>query len=307
MDEAAATISNCARCGDPATLVCTGCKAEDPAPGELVAKTKYCSVTCQKDDWPRHRAFCKAARAIGKYRSSILQGGKVQPPKPQRSELQSDEVGPLKIQSGQPAPLETLPDNSAHSCAKCQSPATNACKGCKAAPNFTDGLVSTIYYCSPTCQRANWSEHKKACLAAQARRKLYEAGQGLQKRYYWYCRAMVMVMVETNTLDGDYEIMYEKDSVPRTVNATALLQEMRPHSEEEQAYMACVIGSVHTGAMVGSVKEYLQGKQRPEVTISLGQISHTSIRPSDRYPRSQRLHENSPPPLHPRRPGIHKR
>ena len=70
-----------------------------------------------------------------------------------------------------------------------------------------------------------------------------------------------MVMVETDTLNGHYNIMYEKDSVSRTINATALLQEMRPFSEEEQEYMACLIGSVHTGAMVGSVKEYLQGKQ----------------------------------------------
>lgn len=55
---------------------------------------------------------------------------------------------------------------------------------------------------------------------SQAHRKLYEAGSRLQKRYTWYCRAMVMVMmmVETATLDGDYKTLYEKDSTPLTTN-----------------------------------------------------------------------------------------
>ena len=49
------------------------------------------------------------------------------------AELQGDKVKSPKLQSGQHAPVEPLPDNSVHSCAKCQSPAKNACKGCKAA------------------------------------------------------------------------------------------------------------------------------------------------------------------------------
>ena len=48
------TMKMCARCGDqgkPKLLVCSACKG-----------ARYCSAECQKDDWKKHREFCRAAR-----------------------------------------------------------------------------------------------------------------------------------------------------------------------------------------------------------------------------------------------------
>lgn len=269
-----------------------------------MAQTKYCSASCQKEDWARHKPFCKAARAISKYQSAVLQANKLQPsqpqphdlqiPKTQGPELSSDEAKASKIQSDQPLPLELLPDNESNSCAACQSPAAYACQGCKGALTSTSGLVSTTYYCSLRCQQASWTSHKKACLAAQARLKLYEAGTVLQERYFWYIRAMVTVMKATNTLDGGfdrgYKIVYEKDSIPRSIKASALLEEMNHSSEEARVYMACLIGSVHRGPMATSVKEFLNGKH---CTTTNHFPPHPSCSESYEHPTQERISNTS--------------
>lgn len=299
MNEAEAKASNCARCGDPATLVCRGCRPQDPAHGEESDKTKYCSESCQTEDWPDHKKFCKSARKINRYWSTILKGGKTPAsgwrdllkPKNPAAELLSDETEAPEILDDQPVPLELLPDTlfnacADYSCAECQSPAGYACRGCKGAPDSTSGLVSTIYYCSHRCQLANWSSHKKACMAAQVRRKLYKAGTALQTRYLRYCEAMVMFMERTGNLDGDCKIVYEKDSVPRAIKATTLFQELDASSEEWQSYIACLVGSVHIDECANSVKEFLKGKHlapptsqpsNPESRRSHHHISNTSL------------------------------
>ena len=270
MDEAEADLSNCARCGNPATKVCKGCKVEDPVHETVVARIKYCSAFCQKEDWPRHKDFCKVAQKLNNYWSPILKGGKTpasdghdvlnsQTPGP---ELSSDETEAPNVLYDQVMPLGLLPDNLfiSNSCAECQSPASYACRVCKGAPNSTSGLVLTTSYCSGSCQRANWSSHRKTCIAAQARRMLYKLGTELQTRYLYYCKEGVMEMVKGRSLDGGYKIVYKKDSVPRIITATALFKEMDASSEEAETYSACLVGSAHIREVADTVKECFQGK-----------------------------------------------
>ncbi|KAF6233290.1 hypothetical protein HO173_008581 [Letharia columbiana] len=290
MDELVPNILKCARCGRLATLVCKGCKTEDPTSGGLVATTKYCSASCQKADWHHHKALCKAIQAVREFQSLQLQR-----PELQGSDFRSDGVQTRELQSREPEPSEphprqvnadeahkapTQPDNPAHPCASCHHLTTEACKGCEAAPSSTEGLVASTYYCSPTCQTANRSLHEAACTAAQARRKLYEAGEALQKEYYGYCQTLVMTMLESGSLNRNHMILHESDAAPRTTDAIALLQTMPANSEDERAYLACLIGSGHTGEMGKAVKEQLKdlATEIRQVTLSLKTLRRRFIR-----------------------------
>ena len=209
-------------------------------------------------------------------------------------ETQVHETQAHEIQGSAPSPYEVHPHqasasggheahqtdqavtqpNEIHSCASCKNQATEACKACEAAPNgFDGGLVEAIYYCSPACQTTHWSEHKDACLAAQARRNLYEAGEALRKTYRGYCQGLIVLMLASKTLNANQMILYEKDSVQRTTDAIALLRDTSTNAEETEAYFSCLVGSDLSGRLADRVKERLKGKQRPQPVAELSRTT----------------------------------
>ena len=249
MDETAQDLGPCVCCGRPAILVCEGCKQESL--GRLVAwfSMRYCSASCQEKDWPSHKRACEEHQAARKH-----------------LEEQARELRSRDIQPGEPHPAhhtyQTLvqPDVSSHLCIGCKKQATHACGGCKGVPDAIKGDVATPYYCNVTCNFANWFSHREGCLAVQARQKLYEAGEALQKKYYGYCLGKVMSMMEAGTLTHKHMILYERDSVQHTTSAMTLLQKATINIEEDQAYLACLVGSVNTDDMGIAVKDYIRGK-----------------------------------------------
>jgi hypothetical protein len=65
--------SNCASCGNGARLRCVGClDAPEYQPGDATT-TNYCSSTCQKKDWPQHKARCRALSR----RSKLLRAARI--------------------------------------------------------------------------------------------------------------------------------------------------------------------------------------------------------------------------------------
>ena len=53
----------CAHCSKDAALICKGCK--DLPDGNTLSgliTVRYCSGECQKNDWDRHKPFCKKAQ-----------------------------------------------------------------------------------------------------------------------------------------------------------------------------------------------------------------------------------------------------
>ena len=310
MDTAGAAVFQCVRCGNPAPLVCKGCKTEHPVSGDLMATTRYCGKFCQKEHWRHHKAFCKATKGFREIRSlksdfqespaKEVQPLRVKTPElqthePQLHEAPARETQAHEIQGSTLSPYEVHPHQAStsggheahqtaqtvtqpkeiHSCASCKNPATDACKACKAAPNgFDEGLVEAVYYCSLACQTTHWSEHKEACLAAQARRNLYEAGKALRKTYRGYCQGLIVLMLASKTLNANHMILYEKDSVQRTTNAMALLLETSTNAEETEAYFSCLVGSDLSGRLADRVKERLKGKQRPQ---PVAELSRTTI------------------------------
>ena len=248
-----------------------------------MATTRYCSAACQKDDWPRHKEYCKTTGEVMEIRkarwlrmnagrspiseletsertNSGIRNQEAPTREAQPNELHSSDTtfseGNQTDQTNQP-PLQSV--DSAHPCISCQSPTTKACKGCKGARNATSGLFETTYYCSTACQTAHWSQHSSSCLAAQARRKLCAAGAALQELYYNYCQAYAMIMLRNGSLNQNHMILHEEKSVQRTTDAITLLDQLPLNSEEERAFLGCMIGSLHTGEMGVHIKSHLKG------------------------------------------------
>ncbi|KAE8378074.1 hypothetical protein BDV26DRAFT_292553 [Aspergillus bertholletiae] len=76
------------------------------------------------------------------------------------------------------------PSTMTGSCAHCQSPATKKCSGCLGAPIYDEVVAETTFYCSSTCQKQGWEQHKVKCKQLQARKSLSRAATLLQDILY---------------------------------------------------------------------------------------------------------------------------
>ncbi|KAJ7498240.1 hypothetical protein B0H11DRAFT_1999147 [Mycena galericulata] len=65
-------------------------------------------------------------------------------------------------------------------CANCGIPASLRCTGCIDAPEYYEGDVIDITYCSRECQRSHWRIHKARCTHLRQRRRLLRAARILK-------------------------------------------------------------------------------------------------------------------------------
>lgn len=79
-------------------------------------------------------------------------------------------------------------------------------------PNAIDGQVSSTWYCGLECQKVHWSEHKTQCKAAQARQKLYRAGDLAQKIFYHFSKTAYMWCPERIEKIGTTWLLHPKVS-----------------------------------------------------------------------------------------------
>lgn len=98
----------------------------------------------------------------------------------------------------------TMPPRTTGKCAVCSKEATLVCPRCSEGLDVS-GRPSQVFYCSKTCQGADWKEHKdKACKHANARKKLFRGAaliQGLLEAC-WEMRSVVRREVFEFTDDG---------------------------------------------------------------------------------------------------------
>jgi hypothetical protein len=69
-------------------------------------------------------------------------------------------------------------------CTRCQRPTMKRCTGCLGAPAYDECVSKPTFYCSPGCQKADWSQHKSECGKLQARKTLGRAALLLQAIIY---------------------------------------------------------------------------------------------------------------------------
>ena len=70
---------------------------------------------------------------------------------------------------------------------------------------FEDEKVAKTFYCNSSCQKADWTNHKKLCKFLTTRKQLYRAGNIAQQIFYIYREhafdeVIVKVEKEGNTL-----------------------------------------------------------------------------------------------------------
>ncbi|KAF6815885.1 set domain-containing protein 5 [Colletotrichum musicola] len=71
--------------------------------------------------------------------------------------------------------------DSRSACYRCQKPTARRCGGCSGAPPYhCDRSSPGTFYCSSSCQRADWARHKEDCKTIQARKWLLRVATLLQ-------------------------------------------------------------------------------------------------------------------------------
>ncbi|KAF2485490.1 hypothetical protein BDY17DRAFT_104693 [Neohortaea acidophila] len=77
----------------------------------------------------------------------------------------------------------TNPNPPTSQCAVCKVPTSKHCKRCAEGVDV-DGALAQTFYCSITCQTADFPTHKAVCRSANDRKQLYRGGELLQKVFY---------------------------------------------------------------------------------------------------------------------------
>ncbi|KAL9580315.1 MAG: hypothetical protein Q9212_004568 [Teloschistes hypoglaucus] len=95
------------------------------------------------------------------------------------------------------------------SCDYCAQPAALCCSGCVDSPTSRGTQSPRTFYCTPTCQRAAWHVHKKICNTLSARKRVYRAGDTIQRIFYAYRERAFEKMFTKIEVEGDTMYMYE--------------------------------------------------------------------------------------------------
>ncbi|PIG79171.1 hypothetical protein AARAC_008520 [Aspergillus arachidicola] len=94
------------------------------------------------------------------------------------------------------------PPQSAGICARCQTPATKRCSGCRGAPEYDMVAPEPTFYCSSACQTQHWGEHRVRCKRLQARKSLLRAVSLLQAILYRIRLHAYIFQFATAHMDG---------------------------------------------------------------------------------------------------------
>lgn len=135
LDKSEVRLGVCQYCSIPdCSLKCKGCR-----------NVFYCSKQCQRNDWQTHKTSCKRSASSNNSNKNI---------KPKDVKLTGRNINEAMIdEHGTYVQERDCSVANEHHCLNCKTfGATKCCSRCK-----------TVYYCSKSCQRTDWSRHKNNC------------------------------------------------------------------------------------------------------------------------------------------------
>ena len=124
-------MRDCAVCGVPASTWCGGC-----------GNVSYCSATCQKKNWPGHKAACQPTKT-----------------------LTSPDLGNYLVAGRDLAPGDLLLDEDVAVLGPhdtCDADGTRVCPGCYFPTHGYTCSSCHVPLCGPSCEADN-SPHKAEC------------------------------------------------------------------------------------------------------------------------------------------------
>lgn len=150
----------------------------------------------------------------------------------------------------------------ANSCAFCEKAAHLTCQGCIRAPAYLEDKEGSTQYCSKSCQKSHWNEHKTRCKLLQKRKMLHRAAKVIQELYYFNLRHSYMAEIkQIDHLDDETMFVHTIEfEIARRVCLLADFPSSTVASEEE-ALMAMTVGMcTHaTFVMISSIQTILKG------------------------------------------------
>jgi hypothetical protein len=94
-------------------------------------------------------------------------------------------------------------------CTICDKPTIQRCSRCSEGLDENgEPLPSPTYYCSKTCQAANFQDHKAICRVANARKRLYRGALLVQQAFYTFREAAFDVQIPTFWKEGSTIHLY---------------------------------------------------------------------------------------------------
>ena len=83
------------------------------------------------------------------------------------------------------------------------------CGACSRSLNAEGAEAKPTRYCSPNCQKKNWSSHKISCKESQARKVLYRAADTAQALFYVWREIVFDILIAKVEKKGKELVLYE--------------------------------------------------------------------------------------------------
>ena len=162
-------------------------------------------------------------------------------------------------------------DETINICAHCRGAATLLCNGCHKTPGSGEGHADSVWFCSTTCQKAEWKFHKYSCRKAQARKSLYRVADTAKLAYFRLVEQAYDVHI-VRVENKDITLYIQEGPKDRSKINQFPEQHLHSHQDQQAAMAGINCGSSEQYVQV-LVETMLQGQESAK-THKLSKTKH---------------------------------